>query len=710
MSSLTVTQIVADLLAIPAWIPITVCPGYLVAWSTDFYRFRDRSLVERIFWSVAVSPAIATITLVLISRFLSVSAACGVLCVSTGLCAVLMVGEWRQRSRAGQRSNIGWSPEATAALRWAGAWTMLAIAMLVDFSWQQRLYMSATIIDVGTRVDWIESILHTGVPPANPLYWFHHAASLRQYYFWYVDCAVVARMAHLPARAVLTASCVWSGFGLAALIGLCLKYLLEAGAKLRRQYLTCIRLLGVTGLDILALAGTMFLLHQPKPLDLEWWSPDEITSWIDSLLWVPHHVAALVCCMLAFLLASTAAKQGRRSNLVAILLIALCLASGFGLSIFVTFAFFLLMIEWAVWQMAFVRATLSVKNLALGGILSVLLLLPYLLELRQGTPGSGSGHLFTFAMREMIPAGPFLAMRFLQPFAAVHPILAANLVKLILLVPGYALELGFYLIVLLACAIPAWRFRRSLHPGERTLVFLALATLPIITFLRSSLISHNDFGWRAALFLQFPLLLLGGVLWAEWNPDKRLGDVATISLPQWLRSLATLAIFVGILSSATQVLQLRFGIRLIESEWVAQHRPNALRMSDTAAISSEGYRRLNRSIASDAIVQFNPSETNPIVQTTDQLDVQHQVAIAADKADCGAELGGDPSGCPVMAAAIDAVFRGASAEQARGACRQFGIGYLVARIYDPAWNDRNGWVWTLPAVVADPKFRALDCR
>jgi hypothetical protein len=710
MASITVTQLAENLVAIPAFLPLALFPGYLVAWVADFDEFRSRSFVARIFWSVPLSLAVATITVVLVSRFLSLTVASIVLLASAVLCVVLIVWEWRQRKRSGKPWNFGWTSEATAALGWAAVWTVLVVASLVDFSWHHRVYMSATIVDVGTRVNWTESILRTGVPPINPLYWYHHPAHLRQYYFWYVDCAVVARMWHLPARAVLSGSCVWSGYALAALLGLYLRYLLNLGAKVRRHFLVCVALLGVTGLDVVALAGTMFLLRLPKPLDPEWWSTDQVTSWIDSFLWAPHHVASLVCCMLSFLIASRAGKPGKAGSILSILFIAACLASAFGLSIYVTFAFFLLMAEWAVWQTMFERAWLPVKRLALGGVCSVPLLLPYLLELKQGTPGSGGGRLFALAVREMIPANPFLAMRFMQPFAAVHPIIARNLLNLALLVPGYSLELGFYLIVLLVYLVPAWRGRRVLSSGERTLVFLAVATLPIITFLRSALIAHNDFGWRSALFLQFPLLLLGGVLWMQWHPGKERSGAEAIPAPQWLRSLAALTIFVGILSSVTQVLDLRFGIALIESEWRAEHRPDANRMSNSAAFSSAGYRQLDRSIAKYAIVQFNPSEDNQVIESIDQLNVRHQTVIVDDHEGCGSALGGDPRGCPAMAAALDAVYHGAGAGQARSACREFGIQYLVADEYDPAWNDRSGWVWTLSAVVADPEFRALDCR
>jgi hypothetical protein len=81
-----------------------------------------------------------------------------------------------------------------------------------------------------------------------------------------------------------------------------------------------------------------------------------------------------------------------------------------------------------------------------------------------------------------------------------------------------------------------------------------------------------------------------------------------------------------------------------------------------------------------------------------------------DKPWCGSEFGGDPSGCPAMAAAIDPLFNGATAEQARATCHQYGVQYLVASIYDPAWKDKSDWVWTLSPVVSDEEFRALDCR
>ena len=63
-----------------------------------------------------------------------------------------------------------------------------------------------------------------------------------------------------------------------------------------------------------------------------------------------------------------------------------------------------------------------------------------------------------------------------------------------------------------------------------------------------------------------------------------------------------------------------------------------------------------------------------------------------------------------MAKDIDALYNGVNPQQARAICRQYGIQYLVANIYDPAWQNKQTWVWSLAPVVAQPEFRALDCR
>ena len=704
-SMITAEQIATSLLAIPAFLPVTFCPGYVVAWATNLHDFRNRSLVERIFWSVPLSLSVSTIIAVLVGKFVSLNAVSFFFLLCAGIFLVMFVREWSQLRQAGSKWIVGWQPMGGKGLLFAIAWIAIAVFSLVDLQGDHKLFMSVTIFDHSARVDWTESILNTGVPPANPLYMYKQPAAMRYYYFWNVVCAAVAQMTHLPVRGVFVASCVWAGFGLAAIIGLYLKHFLLAGQRLRRQFLDASLLLLVTGLDICAVLWNLFYLHRKVPVDLEWWSTNQVASWLDSLLWVPHHVASMVCCMFAFLLAWIYREQSFGKRFAAALLIAAALASAFGLSIYVTFAFFLVMLMWALWQVSIERQFHGVVLLAVGGASALILLVPYLKELTHTSSRMKGGSVFEFAVREMISPDGVMAWPAFRTLAGSHPHLAQNLANLILLAPGYAIELGFYLVVLIIFLVPRWRGEGELSAAQRSLAFIAVVTLLPISLIRSSVLAGNDFGWRGALILQFPLLLLGSELVAGWRAKRKNGngsqtDGDSVSCnPRWLRTTAYIALAIGVLSSTCQAALLRTAVPLVDPT-----------LSHWAYISSVGYSTLDSSIPHAAVVQFNPYHPRNFWINVDLAGINHQAVIDSDQPWCGSELGGDPSGCSEMATAVDAVFNGVSGDKARAICRNYGIQYLVARQSDPAWKDKSGWVWVLRPVVSQEEFRALDCR
>lgn len=703
---ITGRQLALAATAIPAFVPALLAPGYVAAWFADFQGFRQRSIVGRFIWSIPLSLAISTILADLLGRF-SLGFAAAFFAITTVVWLGLLCREALQRRRARLPWNVGWRPYGTVALVLALAWIVLALFSLVDWVAHHQLYLSVICQDEGARVNWTDAVVRTGVPPANPLYFFHHAAPLRQYYFWYVLCAAIVRLSHLPVRAVYMASTVWSGFALVALIGLYLQNFLRAGLRLRHQFLIAVCLLFVTGFDLLGVGWLVFHLHHSIPLDFAWWARDQITSWMDSLLWVPHHIAGLTCCMLSFLLAWIAPEEPPRRRVARLLLIAAAMASGFGLSIFVAFGGFLVMVAWGIWQLTTRQGTRPVALLAVSGAVAAVLLLPYLWELTHTPSYLAGGSLFEVAVRQMIPPDGLLATAPFRNLAARHPGAALNLANLVLLAPGYVLELGFYLIALLVFVVPAWRKRAPLSASHRTLVFLCLVTLPLISFLRSAVLTSNDFGWRAALLLQFPLLLLGAQAVDAWT---RRDGVTTLDSPSWVRQLAFLAIILGLIGTEGQVLTLRFGLPLMERHMLAVHDAGAEKLSYLPLISLEGYRELDRRIPMSAVVQYNPAKTNMFLAAMDQMYVDHQLAISGDSNGCGSTLGGDPRGCPIMSDALDPLYREAGAAQARHVCRELGIQVLIARVYDPVWTDRGSWVWTLPPLVAQEQFRALDCR
>lgn len=715
VSNITAEQIINSTLAIPAFVPATVCTGYTTGWFTNLHGFRQRSLVERIFWSLPLSLAVSTIASVLIGKFLSLTAFVLILLTSAALTVGTLAWEWFQLRRSGTRWSIGWNPSGGKALALAILWIVVVVLSLVDIQSGHKLYMSLTIFDHAPRTNWTESVIRTGVPPDNSLYMFKQPVAMRYYYFWYVVCAAIARMAYLPARAVFIASCVWSGFALAALSGIYLKHFLQVGTRLRKQFLCSIGLLMVAGIGAFVNFLHFFGL---APSHIEGPAEDQITSWLISLLYVPHHLASAVCCMLAFLLASIAGRDGKPERVASVALIAAALASAFGLSLYVAFAFFLVMLAWAFWQIAVERVLRPALLLAAGGAGACILLLPYLAELTHTSSKLQGGALFVFAVRQLIPPDGLMATGLFQHLATGHPLAALNLAKFLLLVPGYALELGFYFAVLLIYLVPSWRGSRLLTPTERSLVFIVVAVLPIISFVRSGVLDINDFGLRAALLMQFPLLLCGSEVITAWSLAKPNSvsqaqfPSMLLRTPSWLRSITALALIAGVIGTTFQAIMLRFFNPLLEAARThSAHDADASSPSHNAYISAIGYSQLDAAIPQNGVVQFNPIvRESSLWSDVDWVGIDHQTVIATDQPWCGAELGGDPSGCQSMATAIDALYRGGSAEQAHATCMQYGIQYLVARIYDPPWKDKAGWVWTLKPVVADDEFRALDCR
>lgn len=713
--SLTASQLIDTLLAIPAFVPATVCTGYLVAWLSDFHAFRTRSLVERLFWSLPLSFAVTTITADLIGHFFSLSAVVMCLLASTFGSIWTLGYEIRLRRKAGAKWKIGFQPLGRTALTLTVLWALLAVSLLVDIQRGLHLYQTLAIFDHATRVGWIESILRTGLPPANPLYMYGHPAPMRYYYFWYAMCAAISRMTHLSPRGVLNASCIWAGFALVAITGLYLKHYLIVGKRLRPQLLKAIGLLTVGGLGICINLADFLYLHASLPGYLEVWRNGQITGWLDSFLWVPHHVASMICCMMGFLIASLKAAPNARQTSIAIVLIVLAFASSFGFSVYVAFAFFLLMLAWMIWQIAFEGSYRPALLIASGGIGAVIVLIPFLAELLHSDSNvKGGASIFSIAVRETIPPASLLATRLFHPLLTSHPVLATNLANSALLIPGYLVELGFYSLVLLIFLIPGLR-KAPLTAAQRSLLFLSVVTLVIISFVRSGVIESNDFGWRAALFLQFPLLLFASELLTAWSvaDSKSPAPFDTTGLPgttpHLMRALASFALIFGLLTTVYQALMVRFTVPFREAQMRTTHDPRAGWLPHNAYISALGYQELDAAIPEDAVVQYNPRIVDLLWLNPDWLGVAHQSVLAYDRPPCGAEFGGNFAGCAILPAAIDALYNNATAEQARATCRQFGIQYLITKIYDPVWKDKNSWVWNLQPVVADPDFRALDC-
>jgi hypothetical protein len=657
-------------------------PGYVAGWALDIADFRRRSAVEQTAWSLALSMGIGTV-LIVAGVWASGVAAVGFLLAAVNVVAVVL---WlRSRVPAGRIS--------LRAVALAGGWTLLVVLSLADVGVGSRLWMSVTTYDHSVRTALVDAVMRTGVVPVNPLYWPGHDAALRYYYFWYVTCAVIAKLAHISARQAFIASCVWPAFAVVGMLALYGKYVLEwTGKELRLRTRICVVLLAVTGLDALV---TLFnwLAGGATPGDMEWWSIDQVTSWLDTFLWVPHHAAALVCCLLSFLLLWMARAELRRRQRVAFAVVAgLSFASAFGLSTYVAIGFSLVMAAWLV-RLIFARMAGARKVFAATGVavmVAGLVLSPYVAQLLRKGPGDGTGaqHVLTLEVRQMLDPAMLANAPGMVRLAAAHPFAQTQLAALILLLPGYGVELGFFaLAAVLAMRLP------PKTEGERTLLFLFFASLVSVSFLRSAVIATNDYGVRASMIAQFFAVLLAVRVWETSRGRRR-------------NALLGLAI-VGVCGTVYQAVALRVFL-----PWQQLHGNPAMRdLAERNDALREAYAAFDQRAPRSARVQYDDS-AGGYFDYTQMLHAQRQIVVAGTG--CRPGFGGEMAPCERIARDAEILFpktggKAVPSETAISLCRDAGIEYLVATRWDGVWSDTGGWPWQLPAVAATPDVRIVAC-
>jgi hypothetical protein len=734
-----VSELGGCLRGVAAFAAVLLAPGYLLGWAVDLFEFRGWALRERLAWSVALSFAVTPLAAAMLGKYVTLNAVCGV----AGLCGLGWLGliardPWARRvgMRWHPRRGWVWGPGIAAA------WAVFCFAELADIGVGSKLFLSVTIYDHALRTSFVDAVLRTGVPPANPLYWPGHTgwAPMRYYYFWYVLTAAAARLGQTTARQALIASVVWAGFGLAALVDLYCRYFLgdplsqesvlstgggvSAAAAERPatvpppkmvagRTLLALALLAVTGLDVIP-AIVKALARMPADADMEWWSQAQVASWMDSVLWVPHHVAGLVACLLGFLLVWKSKQQHGAGRWGCAGIAGVGFASAFGLSTWVAVTFAMVMVVWLVWGLGWEQHSRErLPVLIAAGAVAVLLLQPYIRELRSEVSGAetvaahgadaaaDAGRLLRFGVRHIIDPGVLSAVPGFARLAQTHPRLEDALAGLVLLLPGYIAELGFYGVIVVA-ALWAGR-RRHLDEAERTALLLTLATLGLATFLRSAVVANNDFGTRSMLVAQFFLLLLA-VRWFEGG----LGGFGAQASAKRLCFAMLAMLWIGVAGTAYQAVLLRVYLPVEER----LGNPELAGFAERAMAWHMGFAEMDRRIPKDAVIQFNTAQPNDFFNYVQILFAGRQMANALPV--CAAAFGGDPANCGGLMQGIAVLYQpGLDRVPDRMAgvveCERFMLDDLVATRWDAIWADHTSWVWGLPAVVDTGDVRVLEC-
>jgi len=700
MQNFTIADLVQTKLATLALALFLLPPGYLLGLASNAFGMRSRSAAEKILFSAAYSVAITPILAVLVTRLSSYVVTIAFFLVMAVISIATLVR--KLPLPAGFLSRVHRSTWILLGMMLA--WFILVQLSLADLQAGHRLYVNYVAYDHSVRVPFVEAAARTGVPPLNPFYGLGEAPVLRYFYYWYVLCALPMRLFGLSAKACLSASVFWSGVGLASIIPLFLKYVLGETENLRKKSVIGIALLIVTGLDILPCAYIGLRFHLWLG-DMEWWDPNQVSSWLGSLLWVPHHVASLTACMAGLLIISAIDESSSPAQRVwAAVISGLAFASAAGLSVYVTFTFAIFAIFWFL-QLLVEKKFKTFTTLAAAGVLSLLLSWPYLTDLlskRGGAAGTGERFAF-FALRDF-PA----ALRIFENMGMNNPVLL-NLLKVPVLLVVYFVEFGFFALVMWLCLRKDAKSSARLSRQRRMMWMMFIVCLVTMSVLQSDSSGSNDLGFRGMLVVQFVLVLWAAPIVYDVFSRSSSAVATDIGAGRWIKASLIFTLVLGVAGTACQLLALRFYPPLADAGKITRSESflGSPGFAKRTYWLRQGFDQLNVLTPSAAVVQYNPTGTETLIA---HLYSTRQAAMGDQE--CGSPFGGDLQKCKQMYPYVAAIFNSPKAIRDWSLdrlCDEFHINVLVATDVDPAWQDRYGWVWIKPALFVNPSMRAINC-
>jgi hypothetical protein len=704
MNNYMAQDILGITLAVILFPVVLIAPGYIALRAFDLLDFRNRKFPSRMAAALLVSSAISPCIFFLTDRLISRQATLIVAGLLFAVFIFLLLHDWKGNQ---------FSKADPVHLKWlyiiSGGWVAFAIVFLTDIQWGNRLYYNIAGFDYSTRAAVINAITRTGVPPINPGYFPGQPQRLTfLYYFWYVLCSIIDQLGGrlVDARMSLMASIIWTGLALISAVGIYIqiRHPYTDRQAIWKKIKIGIGFLLVSGLDIFPVA--LFLLL-PQLLsgrmldgDIEQWN-EQITAWIGSVTWTPHHVISVLACLTAWMLIASNRDRGLAQQLGAVLISGLALASAAGLSIWVTLVFVLF---WFVWLIARIASKESIRTLWMmvaPGLIAGIAILPFLLDLLGGSTGSATGSQFplTFRVREFFPF----------EILTIHsPAWETDLINFAALPLNYFLELGFFSMVGILWFRYCRKQQSQINEFVSSEILLFLLTLFVVTFVRSIVITHNDFGWRGWMFAQFILLIwavdLVELFWGEKAPDQ----VYILNRPRKIdavrKTLLTL-IILGISTSVVDAVTLRLWPMVIDTGILGFPRiiSRDAHLGERALAARETFSYLDKHLAPNAIVQFSPAH---LVDTLSSLYRTNSAIISYSTL-----YGVGPEEYEPLIAKIQNIFDSSSMawDALDTACQKNQINVLIVRDFDPIWKDLPSLAAARQPLYSNSYFAAFTC-
>ena len=663
------------LVAVLASVVVVVMPGYALSRLFRFSRDNETNdLLAGTLVGLAVLPLVESLAV----RFCGLDVA---LWITLALAAT-------GTALALRANSVHWP--SWLGLGLLGAWLAIVVFEWVDFDVAGKLYQPLTIFDTVKHAATAQAIFDSGAPPRDAFFLRPERSSY--YYFFYTAAAVIMRLCGglVDAKAAVGGLIFWVGLGAYALVRLTLARL-QPDAAIGRQRLLILAVMAAGGLDILAVlyfAWTgSFWMADP----LQW--NEQVGAWFEDILWVPHHVSALIAGMLGLLtltdLAGDKPDAGPRRRAIGVAFAGICFAASLGLSIWVTLGF---VVTIAVWGLVLLmeRRWRLVAFVVAAGAVSLVCAVPQIMDLKAGRADGG-------------PAPIALAVRTFSPVHVGLPEGPLQVVEDALCLPvNYAFEFG----LLVLGSLLYWRQRRliQVQDGEtqgggeldRVLAIAAVSCLLVGAFLRSTLF-NNDLGWRILL-----LPLLAGTVWTV-AALHRLGATAAVGtagtdMPRMLRP----AIYATAAIGWATVLYTAVGMRAYP--FVTVNKPTRFIAADPATA-----RELRVAVdwASTHLEPTAVLQQNPTSKRTFALGTYGRNPIGV--ADSFSSLyGADPRAVLARIEALRPIFDTSlsPSEISRRAAAN-GLDEIIVTAADPVWAQPGSFVWREKPIYASPRVRII---
>jgi len=695
-NNFTLQDIFGTILAFSLFSTVFVAPGYVVGWLLDLFDFSTHSSMMRFAIAIVLSIAISPIVVFLVYYFISAKATTLTLLFFVVIFVVILLTTKQTSFRGESKSRY------RTVLFVASGWALFSILFIVDIQFGNRLYYNNISYDFTTRVAIINAITRTGVPPINPSYYPGHPVRLTYlYYFWYIPCSIVAQMGSplVSGYTAMIASVSWCGLGLMATIALYLRLRDdESHANIWKSSLLGIGLLLISGVDVIPalsqMVTTRFATGGAYPNgDIEHWN-EQITAWVGSVSWAPHHVAALIACLAGVMLIHSSRGQVFAKQIKAVAVTGLAFASAIGLSVYVTLVFALF---WGVWMIALLlhkEQRLSLL-MASAGIIAMIVASPFLAGLIGGNAStSGTGIPITFGVRPFIPA--------LLLFGNSSPILI-DLGFLLLLPLNYLMELGFFFLTGMLWIQGHGKEPWKQNPFYLSEIILLAVTVFVGSFIQSTTIASNDLGWRAWLPGQFVLLIWSVDVLNKLFPNglkipERKSMQARIFRPLMIFAM------IGLLTTITDVVLLRTWPMLVDAGitgFPSSLSPDRqLGRRTFAARLAYGY--INLYTPENILIQDNPAD---LLNRPIGLYADRAIAISGHTA-----FGVQVQDLKSRADAISKIFslstNWANIDQT---CAANGIGMIVATDLDPIWKNLQDLEQQRIPLYQNPYYAVFHC-